>query len=69
MAWDAITPSLILRSAQIAENGKQKPMKPKSGKRRYILALSSGKDSAALAVYLKDRILNIDYVSVLIKRR
>jgi tRNA(Ile)-lysidine synthase TilS/MesJ len=44
-------------------------MTKKSDNRRHILALSGGKDSAALAVYLKDRILNLDYVSVLIKRR
>ena len=34
----------------------------KSDNRRHVLALSGGKDSAALAVYLKDRIPNLEYV-------
>lgn len=29
---------------------------------RHILALSGGKDSAALAVYMKDRVPNMEYV-------
>ena len=34
----------------------------KSDNRRHILSLSGGKDSAALAVYLKDKIPNLEYV-------
>lgn len=34
----------------------------KSSKVRHILSLSGGKDSAALAVYLRDKIPNIEYV-------
>ena len=34
----------------------------KSDNRRHILALSGGKDSAALAVYLKDKISGLEYV-------
>ncbi len=34
----------------------------KSEKVRHILSLSGGKDSAALAVYLKDRIPDLEYV-------
>ena len=34
----------------------------KSDNRRHVLALSGGKDSAALAVYLKDRIPDLEYV-------
>jgi len=37
-------------------------MTKKSDNRRHILALSGGKDSAALAVYLKDRVPNLEYV-------
>ncbi len=37
-------------------------MPRKSDNKRHILALSGGKDSAALAVYLKDRVPNIEYV-------
>jgi 3'-phosphoadenosine 5'-phosphosulfate sulfotransferase (PAPS reductase)/FAD synthetase len=37
-------------------------MTRKSDEKRHILALSGGKDSAALAVYLKDRIPNLEYV-------
>lgn len=37
-------------------------MTKKSDNRRHILALSGGKDSAALAVYLKDKIPNLEYV-------
>jgi tRNA(Ile)-lysidine synthase TilS/MesJ len=44
-------------------------MTRKSDEKRHILALSGGKDSAALAVYLKDRVPYLEYVSVLIKRR
>jgi 3'-phosphoadenosine 5'-phosphosulfate sulfotransferase (PAPS reductase)/FAD synthetase len=29
---------------------------------RHILALSGGKDSAALAIYMKDRLSNMEYV-------
>src|SRR5712691_8451479 len=29
---------------------------------RHILALSGGKDSAALAIYMKDRVPNMEYV-------
>jgi tRNA(Ile)-lysidine synthase TilS/MesJ len=29
---------------------------------RHILALSGGKDSAALAIYMKDRLSNVEYV-------
>ena len=31
-------------------------------KERHLLALSGGKDSAALAVYLKDKIPKLEYV-------
>lgn len=34
----------------------------KSEKMRHILALSGGKDSAALAVYLKDKVSDLEYV-------
>jgi len=37
-------------------------MQRKSSATRQILALSGGKDSAALAVYLKDRIPDLEYV-------
>jgi len=37
-------------------------MSKESQKRRNILALSGGKDSAALAVYLKDRIPDLEYL-------
>jgi hypothetical protein len=37
-------------------------MTKKSSKVRHILALSGGKDSAALAVYLKDKIADLEYV-------
>lgn len=37
-------------------------MSRKSDKVRHILALSGGKDSAALAVYLKDKIPELEYV-------
>lgn len=37
-------------------------MTRKSDNRRHILALSGGKDSAALAVYLKDKVPNMEYV-------
>jgi hypothetical protein len=37
-------------------------MKKKSGQTRHILALSGGKDSAALAVYLREKVPNIEYV-------
>jgi 3'-phosphoadenosine 5'-phosphosulfate sulfotransferase (PAPS reductase)/FAD synthetase len=37
-------------------------MKTKSDQTRHILALSGGKDSAALAVYLRDKVPNIEYV-------
>lgn len=37
-------------------------MAKKSEKVRHILALSGGKDSAALAVYLKDKIPELEYV-------
>lgn len=37
-------------------------MNKKSDDFRHILALSGGKDSAALAVYLKDKIPNLEYV-------
>lgn len=30
--------------------------------RRHILALSGGKDSSALAVYLRDKVPNLEYV-------
>jgi 3'-phosphoadenosine 5'-phosphosulfate sulfotransferase (PAPS reductase)/FAD synthetase len=39
-----------------------KIMVRKSDEFRHILALSGGKDSAALAVYLKDNIPNLEYV-------
>jgi len=37
-------------------------MNRKSDQTRHILALSGGKDSAALAVYLRDKIPNLEYV-------
>ncbi len=37
-------------------------MRKKSDNSRHILALSGGKDSAALAVYLKDKIPDLEYV-------
>ena len=37
-------------------------MTKKSDNRRHVLSLSGGKDSAALAVYLKDKIPNLEYV-------
>jgi len=37
-------------------------MSKKSKKVRHILSLSGGKDSAALAVYLKDKIPDLEYV-------
>lgn len=37
-------------------------MNRKSQKTRHILALSGGKDSAALAVYLRDKIQDLEYV-------
>jgi 3'-phosphoadenosine 5'-phosphosulfate sulfotransferase (PAPS reductase)/FAD synthetase len=37
-------------------------MTRKSDNMRHILALSGGKDSAALSVYLKDRVPNLEYV-------
>ena len=37
-------------------------MNGKSDDCRHILALSGGKDSAALAVYLKDKVPNLEYV-------
>lgn len=37
-------------------------MLKKSDQRRHILAVSGGKDSAALAVYLKDKVSELEYV-------
>ena len=37
-------------------------MMRKSDERRHVLSLSGGKDSAALAVYLHDKIPNLEYV-------
>ena len=37
-------------------------MARKSDDRRHVLSLSGGKDSAALAVYLHDKIPNLEYV-------
>ncbi len=37
-------------------------MPKKSDNVRHILPLSGGKDSAALAVYLRDKIPNLEYV-------
>lgn len=34
----------------------------RSSKRRHILGLSGGKDSAALAIYMRDRVPNMEYV-------
>jgi tRNA(Ile)-lysidine synthase TilS/MesJ len=54
----------------IAGNGKEKPMMRKSDERRHILALSGGKDSAALAAPLKGWVPQSGICAfVLIKRR
>ena len=37
-------------------------MEPGSDNVRHILSLSGGKDSSALAIYMRDRVPNIEYV-------
>lgn len=41
---------------------KKPPFNPEGKPVRHILSLSGGKDSAALAIYLRDRVENMEYI-------